>query len=57
MRARRCEHITPPRATEQAHAAQLAEPAAVELVERPPKPLRVRAGLNMGEGLMDRADA
>ena len=30
--------------------------AAVELVETPPEPLRVRAGINMGEVLMDRAD-
>jgi adenylate cyclase len=30
--------------------------AAVELVESPPKPLRVRAGLNMGDVLIDRAD-
>jgi adenylate cyclase len=30
--------------------------AAVELVEAPPEPLRLRAGLHMGEVLVDRAD-
>jgi adenylate cyclase len=30
--------------------------AAIELVEAPPAPLRLRAGLNLGEVLVDRAD-